>query len=124
MTLGAQIVSGREGHHPGVVCGAATDMTAQTLNRKIFISLINGFFPNRMGCMGLPFVALATQTEGDILRLNKEHIIGRMRGMTAGAITGFNGFTQVFIFRILYRPFLQFHRVSMTGAANVELGVI
>jgi hypothetical protein len=59
MTLGAQIVSGRERHHPGFVSGSATDMTAQTLNPKISISLINGFFANRVGRMGLPFVTLA-----------------------------------------------------------------
>ena len=74
--------------------------------------------------MGLPFVTLAAHAGGDIFRLSQEYIIGRMRGMTAHAIAGFNGLTQAFIFRILYRPFLQFHRVGMTGAANLELGVI
>jgi hypothetical protein len=124
MTLGAQIVSGRERHHPGIVTGSTTDMTAQTLYRKIFISLINGFFSNRVGRMGLPFVALAAQTDGNIILLNEQDIIGRMRRMTGRAITAFNRFTQIFVFRILYRPFLQFHRIIMTGATDIELGVI
>jgi hypothetical protein len=124
MTLGAQIISGRERHHPRVVCGSAPDMTAQTLNRKIFISLINGFFSNRVGRMGHPFVTLAAHTDRDIFLRNEEYIVRCMWGMTARAIAGFNRFTQIFIFRIFYRPLLQCHRVLMTAAAHFELGGI
>jgi hypothetical protein len=42
-----------------------------------------------------------------------------MRGVTGYAIALFYGLTQILIFWIVYRPFLQFHCVTVTVPANV-----
>ena len=46
-----------------------------------------------------------------------------MGRMTGHAIACFDGFTQIFVFRILDRPLLQFDRVGMTLPADDRLGI-
>ncbi len=69
-------------------------------------------------------MTLAAQADGYILLPHEQHIVGGMWGMAANAITCSDGFAQAFIFGVFYGPLLQLHRILVTAAANVELGVI
>jgi len=108
MTLDAQFLGQFIVQHGWLVAGSTPIMTAHTVKSKIFVSRVNYLFADGMGRMGLPFMAFSAKFGIDRRADEEQNIISGMRRVTADAIAGFHGHTQILIFGIIFRPFLQF----------------